>query len=446
MIYDLAIIGGGPAGYTAAEKAAKHGLNVILFEKDKIGGTCLNRGCIPTKFLIHSSQLFKKIEASLKHGIEVENYSYDYLQILNRKNEVVNLLRSSIEKMLKKEKITIIYQQAKICENNIIKTATESYKAKNILIATGSIVAKAPIKGVELAITSDEILEKDIDLKESYIIIGGGVIGVELATILLNLNKKVTIIEMADQIVFNMDKEISQKLTLSLKKQNCSVITKASVLEITEKNNKKTVKYLDKNDNEISIFAQEVIIATGRKANINNLFENLDIKTASGILTDDNYKTNIANIYAIGDVRSGNIQLAHIAIGQAENVIDVILNKEKSVSENTIPNCIYTNNEIASVGLTENEAKEKGINTTTRKILTGSNGKCLIEDSENGYIKLVFNSDKNVLIGAQLLCNDATNIVGELALAIENKLTINQIKKTIHPHPTIVEMIWDSCK
>ena len=156
---------------------------------------------------------------------------------------------------------------------------------------------------VELAITSDEILEKDIDLKESYIIIGGGVIGVELATILSNLNKKVTILEMADQIVFNMDKEISQKLTLSLKKQNCSVITKASVLEITEKNNEKTVKYLDKNDNEISIFAQEVIIATGRKANINNLFENLDIKTARGILTDDNYKTNIANIYAIGDVR-----------------------------------------------------------------------------------------------------------------------------------------------
>ena len=145
MIYDLAIIGGGPAGYTAAEKAAKHGLNVILFEKDKIGGTCLNRGCIPTKCLIHSSQLFKKIETSLKHGIEVENYSYDYLQILNRKNEVVNLLRSSIEKTEKK-KITIIYQQAKICKTTLLKLLLKA-RSKNILIATGSIVAKAPIKG-----------------------------------------------------------------------------------------------------------------------------------------------------------------------------------------------------------------------------------------------------------------------------------------------------------
>lgn len=446
MIYDLAIIGGGPAGYTAAFKAAKNGLSVILFEKNKIGGTCLNRGCIPTKCLIHSSQLYKNLSSNNKHGIVIENYHYDYQQMLNRKNEVVDSLRGSIEKQLQKEKITVINQHARICENNLIKTETASFKAENILIAAGSVVAKAPIKGIDKAITSDEILEHDFNLKDSYIIIGGGIIGVELATVLLNLDKQVTILEMADQIIFNMDREISQKLTLALKKQGCSVITKAKVLEISDRDNEKAVSYLDKNDKEITLRAQQVIVATGRKANTLDLLENVDIEINRGIVTDENYQTSVNNIYAIGDVRSTNIQLAHVAIAQGENVIDVILNKNKTISENTIPNCIYTNTEIASVGLTEAEAKEKGFNTFNRKILTGSNGKCLIEDSENGYLKLVFDTETETLIGAQLLCNDATNIVGELALAIENKLTMAQIKKTIHPHPTIVEMIWDSCK
>ena len=428
MIYDLAIIGGGPAGYTAASKAANSGLNVILFEKDKIGGTCLNRGCIPTKCLIHSSQLYKKLATGFKHGLTIEDYGYDYQQMLNRKNEVVESLRSSIEKQMKKDKVTIINQQAIICKDNIIKTETENFKAENILIATGSVVSKAPIKGVEKAISSDEILEYDSKLKDSYIIIGGGVIGVELATVLLNLDKQVTIFEVADQIVFNMDKEISQKLTLSLKRQGCSVITKAKVLEIKETTNEKIVTYLDHKNNEITISAKEIIVATGRKAYINNLFENIEIKVNRGIITDENYQTNIKNIYAIGDVRSGNIQLAHVAVAQAENVIDIILNKEKTISENTIVNCIYTNTEIAAVGLTESEAKNNGINTYTRKMLTGANGKCLIEDSENGYIKLVFDKKTNILIGAQLLCNDATNIVGELALAIENKQRLNKLK------------------
>lgn len=446
MIYDLAIIGAGPAGYSAALKAARSGLKVIIFEKDKIGGTCLNRGCIPTKCLIHSSQLYRNLSSSFKHGITVEDYGYDYARILARKNEVVESLRTAIEKMMQKEKITIVNKQAKIYKDKTIRTDSDIYQAENILIATGSIVAKAPVKGIAMAITSDEILEADSALKDSYIIIGGGVIGVELATVLLNLNKQVTIIEMADQIVFNMDREISQKLTLALKKQNCQIITRATVTEIAAAGGQKSVTYLDKNNSAITLSAQEVIVATGRKANIGSLFDDLAIETDRGIVTDDNYQTSVENIYAVGDVRSGNIQLAHVAIGQGENAVDVILRQKKTISEDTIPNCIYTNTEIASVGFTEAEAKKRGLNSYSRKILTGSNGKHLIEDGENGYIKLLFDADGDILIGAQLFCNDATNIVGELALAIENRLTLAQIKKTIHPHPTVVEMIWDSCR
>lgn len=435
MKYDLGIIGGGPAGYTAAAKAVENGLSVVLFEKDKLGGTCLNRGCIPTKSLIHSSEEYHKLSKLEKLGVEVQGYGYDYQKILSRKTEVVDTLRDGISKLLKK--VEVVNEEAKIINPHQIN----DYEVENILICTGSLVAKAPIEGVEHGITSDEILEQNYPLYNSLLIIGGGVIGVEIASVYLNLGKQVTILEMAEQLLPNMDKELATRLALSLKKQGANIVTKASVKKISKTYE---VTYLDKNGEENTIKADAVLVATGRKANIDGLFEEGLLEVNRGIVTDENYRTKISNIFAIGDCRSGNIQLAHMAEAQAKNVVDIILGKEKSVDDSLIPSCVYTSPEIASVGLSETEAKEKGINVINKKVVTGANGKCLIQDSDGGYIKLVVDSDKQQIIGAQLFCPDATNLVGELAVVIQKKLTLQELRQVVHPHPTIVEMIWEA--
>ena len=441
MRYDLAVIGGGPAGYTAAFKAAENGLSVVLFEKDKIGGTCLNRGCIPTKSLLHSAVSYRKLDKLAEIGISVSAADFDYETVLSRKNNVVDNLRSGIEKGLKTKKITVVTGSAVITDHDVIECNGESYEAGSIVICTGSTVAIPPIEGIEHAITSDDILEKDLDLADSLIIIGGGVIGLEIASVYLDLNKKVTVLEMAEQLIPNMDRDLATRIAVYLKKQGAEIVTKAQVRSIRLSDGEKEVTYLDKNGSEKTVTGKEVLCATGRKANVSGLFRNVDVEINRGIVTDDNYETSVKGIYAIGDCRSGNIQLAHVAMAQARNVIDVILGHEKSVDDSLIPSCIYTDPEIASVGLTETQAKEEGINTLTRKTLTGANGKCQIEQADSGYLKLVIDSDNGQIIGAQLICEDATNLIGELSVIIQKKMTVDELRQVIHPHPTVVEMI-----
>ena len=443
MSYDLAIIGGGPAGYTAAFRAVENGLSVILFEKDKVGGTCLNRGCIPTKTLLHSSEAYGNIGKLEELGVSVSSFSFDYGRMLERKQTVVDTLRAGIEKGLKSKKITVINSIAKIIGNNLIKAGKEEYEAANILVCSGSVPSLPPIEGIEKTITSDDILEKDHDLADSMIIIGGGVIGLEVASVYLNLGKKVTILEMADQLIPNMDKELATRINMFLKKKGAEIITRAAVRKIEDDGEIKTVTYIDKTGAEKQASGNEVLCAAGRRANVAGLFENVDVEINRGIVTDDDYRTAVSNIYAIGDCRKGNVQLAHVAMAQAANVIDVILNKPKSVDESVIPSCIYTDPEIASVGMTETEAKEKGIEVISKKTLTGANGKCLIQQADSGYVKLVVDKNSEQILGAQLICPDATNLIGELAVAVQKKLTVKELKEVIHPHPTIVEMIAD---
>ena len=442
MQYQLAIIGGGPGGYTAAFKAVENGLSVILFEKNKIGGTCLNRGCIPTKSLLHSANQYASLEKMAQCGISAE-MTYDYTKILDHKTETVTALRTGVEKGLKAKKITVVQGEASITGNHTISCNEETYEAENILICTGSKVSIPPIEGIENAITSDDILENDCPLYDHLTIIGGGVIGVEIASVYLGLKKKVTILEMADHLLPNMDKELAQRLNMFLKKQGAEIITKASVKKIAKAEEKFIVSYQDKNGKDITVETDQVLCAAGRKANTDNLFKGITPEINRGIVTDENYRTSIENIYAIGDCRANTIQLAHVAMAQAENVIDVILGKEKTKDESIIPSCVYTTPEIASVGLTETQAKEQGIPVASKKTLTGANGKCLIEQSENGYVKLVVNKDTNQIIGAQLICPDATNIIAELAVAIQKKMTVSELKEVVHPHPTVVEMIAD---
>ena len=441
MRYDVMIIGAGPGGYTAANKAAKNGLSVVLFEKSKVGGTCLNRGCIPMKSLIQSANIYNYKESGKLFGINMDDISFDYSLINNRRDEVVSSLRSGVEKSLKANKVELIEGEAKIIGKDKILCNGEEYEGSNIIIASGSIVAKPPIDGIEHTITSDDVLETDYKLPESMIIIGGGVIGVEIASALSSFGVKITILEMADNLIPTMDSDLGKRLSMFFKKRNIDVICSAAVKKILED---KTVEYIDKNGEAQSLKADEVLIATGRKANLENLFENVELEISRGVVADIDGKTNIDNIYVIGDAMANNIQLAHVAEAQGENIIDFILNREKENDISVIPSGIYTEPEIAAVGIKEDELKQKGIEYQAKKYLTGANGKCLIENSESGFVKILLVDD--VIVGGSIVCPHATELIGELAIAVQKKMTLKQFSEVVHPHPTISEMLWNVVK
>ena len=442
MRYDVRIIGGGPGGYTAANKAGRNGLKTILFEKDRIGGTCLNRGCIPMKALIQSAHVYKDAKQGELFGVFSENASIDYEKVKERKNFVVSSLRAGIEKSLKTNKVEVVNGFAQIIDKEKISCNGEIYEGDHIIIASGSIPALPPIEGREYAITSDDILEADHQLKDSIIIIGGGVIGCEIADAFNSFGVKVTVIEMADRLLPTLDRELGTRLSMFFKKKGIEVICSAAVSRIGED---QSVTYTDKKGCEQTTKADEVLIATGRRANIGSLTdEGFFLETGRGIVSDENGRTNIDSIFVIGDAMQGNIQLAHVAEAQGENVVDRILGKDVSHDMGTIPSGVYTDPEIAGVGVGEDELKEKGIGYQTKKFLTGANGKSLIENSESGFVKIITVDD--VIVGGQIIAPHATELIGELAVAVQKKMRLCELAQVVHPHPTIAEMIWDAVK
>lgn len=438
------IIGGGPGGYTAALKAAGNGLQTVLFEKDKIGGTCLNRGCIPTKSLIESSRYYRNAGNGELFGVNTEGLSFDYGKVEARRDEVVEKLRSGIEKRLKAAKVDIVEGQAMIVSPHLVTCNGESYEGENIIIATGSCISKPPIEGIEHCVTSDDILEKSFALPSGMIIIGGGVIGCEIADALSAFGTRITILELADRLLPVMDKELGQRLGMFFKKKGIEVSTSVKVLRIEKQDDRKTVYYSDKNGNEQAIEADEVLIAAGRKANVADLCgPELDLAINRGVVNKDG-KTSFDNIYVIGDAGEDNIQLAHFAQGQGENVIDMILKKDMTNDLSVIPSCVYTDPEIAGVGTGEEQLKAEGTEYRVSKYLTGANGRCLIENAESGFVKLITVND--VIVGGQIISPHATELIGELAIAVEKKMTIGELAEVVHPHPTISEMIWEAAK
>lgn len=450
MQFDLAIIGGGPGGYTAAEKAARAGLQVVLFEQEDLGGTCLNRGCMPTKALLHSAETFAALGKAEALGIQARDISYDFAAMHRRKDTVVETLRQGVEKLMKANKITVARGQACIQEAGLVTCQGERYEVKDIIIATGSQVSYPPIPGIDLpgVWNSRDILEGGGQDFTSLVIIGGGVVGVECATLYRCLGCQVTVLEAADHILPFMDKEIAQRLTMILKKQGVSVEAKASVQKIQGTPGEMRVTYVDKKGAEHTVTAQGVLAAAGRKANLDGLFGpdfTLELERGA-IVGDADGRTSVPHIYVIGDAKARNIQLAHVASAQGENAVAVILGKKPPLDMSVVPSCVYTDPEIASVGLTEEGAKAAEVPVKTGKYLTGANGKCLIEGTESGYVKLVTHRDSGKLLGAQLVCPRATDMVGELALAIQKGLTAEDLAEVIHPHPTFSEMLFGAAE
>ena len=449
MKYDIAVIGAGPGGYTAAAKAGRLGRSVVLFEKSQLGGTCLNRGCIPTKALLHSAELLGEIKDAGRFGIRVGDVAADQKAMHQRKNEIVESLRGAIGKLMKAAKVEVVAGMTQITAPGVISCNGIEYEAENIIVAAGSQPAMPPIPGSDSngVYTSNDLLEGEGKAFKSLVIIGGGVIGVECASIYLNLGCQVTIVEMAEHILPSMEKEIAQRLAMKLKKLGAVIEASCKVQAISGEAGSMSVTYLDKKGKEQVACAEAVLMAAGRRAAIEGLFgESMAPEMNRGALVADaDGRTSIPGLYVIGDAMAGNIQLAHVAAAQGENVIDVIGGGRGTVDMKVVPSCVYTCPEIASVGLSQEQAKERGLSVVVKKLPTGSNGKSLIAGGDGGFVKLVAAED-GTLLGAQLVCDRATDLIGELAVAVRLGLKLEDIAATIHPHPTFVEMIGQAAK
>ena len=452
--YQLIVIGAGPGGYEAAIRAAQLGLHTALIERRQVGGTCLNRGCIPTKTMLHSAQLYKETAHFELFGLHTENTSFDWAKIHQRKNDVVSKLRSGIEQLIKANKIDFFNTSASILsphEVQLEQGEETTLYGDNILIATGSVPSRPPIPGLDLpgVVTSDELLDdpsyaQTDSLPKEILIIGGGVIGVEFASVFSSFGCKVTIVEALDRILSTMDREISQNLSMILKKRGVEIHTGAMV-ERLEQSDGKLVCHFTEKEKPQQISSQQILVAIGRRANTQGLFGNdFSVEMERGhIVTDESFRTSVDSIYAIGDV-SAKIQLARIASAQGICAAHIIAGKVPPINLQAVPGCIYTDPEIASVGLSEDEAKKQGIPVKKGKFIMSGNGRSIIDEQERGFIKVLAHQDTDVILGAQLMCSRATDIVSELSTAIVNGLTVDQLAAVIRPHPTFCEGVTEA--
>lgn len=447
--FDLIVIGAGPGGYVAAIKAAKLGLKAAVIENREVGGTCLNRGCIPAKAMIHASSIYREMQNSEEIGIFASEVTYDYGRILEYKEGTTRQLVQGIEQVLKANSVEIICGTGTLLPGNEVKVASEEgeelLKAKDVLLASGSRPLRIPIPGIDLpgVITSDDLFRMK-EVPESLVMIGGGVISVEFATVYAALGTKVTILEAMPRLVPNMDKEISQNLKMILKKRGIEIHTAAAVQSIEQDEDGYLCHYTEK-EKEQQAKGAYVLCAVGRCANTDGLLgEDMTLELAGGrVVVDEHFATSMPHVYAIGDL-IGGAQLAHAASAQGVAVAERLAGKVRSIDVNVIPGCVYTDPEIASAGLTEDEAKEKGIEVETGKFIMSANGRSIITKEERGFIKVVADKESHVILGAQMMCARATDMIGEFVTAITNQMTVSQLLKGMRAHPTYNEGIGEA--
>lgn len=457
--YDLIVIGAGPGGYEAAIKATRLGLKTALIENREVGGTCLNRGCIPTKALLKSSHTFSLGLKAESMGIHYNQINLDMEKVLNYKDETVAKIRTGIETLIQGNKISFYKGKAAIYKDKVIgiKGETDSslegnvevlLQAENILIATGSVPFVPDIKGIysEDVVTSDELLSLS-KLYNRLIIIGGGVIGVEFATIYQEFGCQVEIVEAMDRILPNMDKEISQTISLSLKKKGVKIHTGAKVIDI--KRNKDLMVTFEVTDKRSGVSITEIngdgiLVCVGRKGNTEGLFGNISPEMEGDkIKVNEKFETDIKGIYAIGDVIKGS-QLAHGASAQGIAAVEHIAGKEVTIRLDTIPACIYTTPEVACVGLSKEQAEALGYETAVGKYPMSGNCMTMLSMDERSYIKVVSENTTGKLLGAQIVCARATDMIGEFSTAIVQGLTVKDLASVIRPHPTYHEAFTEA--
>jgi len=438
---DLVIIGSGPGGYVAGLYGAGNNLNVCVIEKDSLGGTCLNRGCIPTKVMLNSASLLSRIRESSVHGIVVDNITVNFQKINERKEEVVSRLRAGIETLFRAKKIELIKGTAVIKDRNTVVVDGARLESTHVIIATGS--RPSGLSGIEFDNTdifsSDGILNIN-KLPKTLLIIGGGVIGCEFATIFNTLGTKVTIVELLDRLLVTQSREASKKMEIILKKRGVEVITSAKVERI-DKKGALNIKI----SNGRVLNAEKVLVAVGRTPNVSGLgLEDIGIKIEKGYIAVDGYlRTAIDNIYAIGDCITGGPLLAHKASYDGILACDNILGRERLADYSSVPNCVYTEPEIASVGLNEEEARAKYADVKIARFPYLGSGKAFLIGRTEGFIKIVGNS-KGEILGIEIMGEEACDLVGEATLAKASGINIKDLSHVVHGHPTLSEIFQEA--
>lgn len=441
MIYDIAVIGGGPGGYVAAIKAAQSGKKTILFEMDKLGGVCLNKGCIPTKALLKSACVFHTMQNAGFFGIRANGVSAEWAEVMARKTKVVNQLVGGIGQLVQANGIDLIPGWATLKDAHTITVDGTDYTAENIILATGSQPMLPPIEGIRETgvMTSDDLLNMQ-ELPQSMAIIGGGVIGLEFAFLLHRFGVRVAIIEMLPDILAMADSTIIAAITKDLKKAGVSIATGAKVKRVE----KGAVVY-EKDGTEARVDAERVLIATGRRPTTDTeMLDRVGISHAKGMIpTDDCMRTNVAGIYAIGDV-NGKSMLAHTASEEGIVAVEHICGHASSMDYRFIPQCVYLEPEIAWAGMTEQQARAAGYDVNIGTFPMGANGKSVIEAETTGFIKFVADKKHGEILGAHLYCAHATDMIAEIALAMRAECCIEDIAGCVHPHPTVSEAIMEA--
>ena len=447
----IAIIGGGPGGYVAAVRAAQLNAEVTIIEKEHIGGTCLNKGCIPTKVLLHATGEFENVNKSLKdYGIKITGAELEWDKLQKRKTIIVRKLVAGVDNLLKSNKVTKVMGEGSFVKQNQIKVKANDGSETLVdydyaIIATGSKPVIIPIPGVDLpgVLTSDELLSLK-EIPKSMVIIGGGVIGSEFAAVFSAAGCKVTIIEMLPNIVANMDQDIVAPLKDKFKKSGIDVHTNTKVVSISESSEGLCVNTVA-DGMEQSYNAEKVLLSIGRKPVTDNLsLESVGVETNRGtVLVNKNMQTNIPNIYAVGDAIAG-VMLAHVASSEGIVAVESIMNKKSTIDFKTIPYCVYTKPELAGVGLTEEQAKQKGYDVKIGVFPMNINGKAMIEAQQEGLVKYVIDGATGEVLGLHMSGPSATELIVEGALAVRLEATIDEITSTIHAHPTVAESLHEA--
>ena len=449
--YDLLVIGAGPGGQTAALRAAKLGKKVAVAEAREPGGTCVNRGCVSTKTLLHSSSLYRAAAEGAAVGVHCDALRADLDEIFRNKRRIAQTLSQGVESMFKSARVTLLRGRAKVLAPHRVQVAgadgaLTEVTAEAILLAAGAAPVRLPLPGMDLpgVLTSEELLEGPDHLYRSLVIIGGGVIGIEFAGFFSDLGCAVTVVEGLDRLLPMLDRELGQNLALILKKKNVRVCTGALVERVEQTEDGLRVCFSVKGKPDFAE-GEAVLCAVGRRAAWEGLFaEGLEPELDGRVLkVNERYETSIPGIYAIGDLASRN-QLAHVASAQGQAFAELFCGKETHVDMRIVPSCVYSRPEIAVVGLTDSDARAAGIPVKTGKCVLGGNARTLIEDPGRSFMKVLAHAETGEILGAQLMCMGAPDMISQISQAIANRMTPRQLLLAMRPHPSFEEALTEA--